>query len=55
MIPEGGQSLLMDILHLSRRREQTSKCSQGSIKLNINLMFEKLNEIPCVWIILDAW
>lgn len=27
----------------------------GSVKMNVNLMFEKFNQIPCVWAIPDAW
>lgn len=34
------------------RREKTAKCSQGNV--SVNLMFEKFNEIPGAWVILDA-
>lgn len=51
MILEGELCSLMSILPLSKEEKMLPR----NVKMNVNLMFEKFNQIPCEWAIPDAW
>lgn len=51
MILEGELCSLISILPLSKEDKMQPK----SVKMSVNLMFEKFNQIPCALGIPDAW
>lgn len=51
MILEDELCSLMSILPVLKKK----KTQPRSVKINVKLMFEKFNQIPCAWAIPDAW
>lgn len=54
MILEGELRSLVSILPLSKEENKLQNVVK-SVKMHVNLMFEKFNHIPCAWAIPDAW
>lgn len=40
---------LMGTLPLSKEENKLQKMQPRIVKMNVNLMFEKFNQIPCAW------